>query len=144
MRQAWMHWCTSTMTGASPVWNASYNTQCQWELQIRRCANRIWIYTYCSLLCSLFQLWFICPGWQWWWSIYSRFADFCRCIHWLVHYKLRGNTTHSQFLDDSSLLGEPDCEDESWLKKRDVWVLSLSTYIGYCKVYFAGHIYLHH
>jgi hypothetical protein len=33
-------------------------------------------------------------------------------IHWLVHYLLCGNEADIHFADDSSLLSEPDSEDE--------------------------------
>jgi len=39
-----------------------------------------------------------------------------RNIHRLVQYLLQGNAANIHFADKSSLLSEPDIEDEHWMK----------------------------
>jgi len=37
-------------------------------------------------------------------------------MHWLLHYPLSGDAANFNFVDESSLLSEPDNEDKDWLK----------------------------
>jgi len=63
--EAQRHGCTSTTTGTTKARNATCATWWLWvssELQNRRCATRIWVYTYSAALRSIVQSWSICEG----------------------------------------------------------------------------------
>jgi len=116
---------TDTSTNATSARNTTCATQWQWgngRFRNRRSATRICVYTYFSCQCSIFQSWCICQGLQARYRFQSRFADWWRNIHWLVHYLPRGHAADIQFRDKTSLLSELDCDDEHWWNERDFWV----------------------
>jgi len=61
-------------------------------------------------------------------------------IHCLVHYWLCGNAADIHFADDSSLLSEPDSDDEHWWNGMGFSSVLWSTINIYIKVYCKGYI----
>jgi len=136
-----------TWPDATSTRNATCATQWHWgssPFRNRRCTTQICIYTYSTSQRSIFQLWCICQGLQAQYRLYSRFADCCRNIHWLVHYLLCGNAADIHFADDSSLLSKQASEDEHWLEGPGFMSVLFSTISRHIKVYFRGYIHMYY
>jgi len=102
----------------------------------------ICVYTYPTSQHSVCQSWCIFQGSQAWSTFHYRFADWWRNIHWLVHYWLGGNGADMHLADKSSLLTEPESEDEHWLTRTRFLSVLLSTISWHFQVHFNGYIYM--
>ena len=74
-----------------PNWKLFYTSK------YRNCQFAGWIcgLTFISSQCSIFFFGCICPAFPAQFRFWLRSADWCRNIHWLVHYLMCGNTANS-------------------------------------------------
>ena len=143
---AW-HGSTCTPSDTISAWKTRYGTranQRQWESRNVRnwkCATRMSIYTYSTGKWSGYQSCCICHASQARPRIHTRFADAWWKNHWLVLYVQHSNGAEIDFEDESSLLSQPEIEEEHWITQKGFWSVLLSTTSGHCKVHFTGYRY---